>query len=1049
MSQFEIIVRKGGQLVARRVLPPGHYTVGRSAECDIRIDCPDVSHMHARLVVTEDDVQFEDLGSSNGSFIESTPIQVLRSLRPPQAVRLGTASLEIGFAGKIGSPAQPASTLPEAVSRSEALRTARNYQMGELVAHGGMGAVMVAKDLNLRRTVAMKRMLTGRTPSEESRQRFIREAEVLGMLEHPNIVPIHELGIDAQGEPFYTMKFVKGATLQRILVQIQEGHSEIIARYPLPQLLTILLKVCDAMSFAHSKGVVHRDLKPENIMLGDFGEVLVMDWGLAKFIEPTASPSSFLIDSKGFENQDQEEARPELEPGAIHTLEGRIMGTPNFMSPEQAEGRVDDIGPRSDVFALGGILYNVLTLCPPVNGTTMEEILEKIRSGTIRPPTTFNQRQADRRKPSVANRPDSGNSRVATSHELNAAPLPHCPGGRVPAALSAVTMKALAIEPENRYQTVGDFQKDIGAFQSGFATSAEQAGTWTLLKLAVRRHRTEFTIAACALTVVATLTIASLVKISGTLTELRQSAPTHYEKAQSLITEQRFHEALEKADYLTTLVPNDAQYHFLRGGLLQTLLRLRDARDAFATALRHDPKHARARQNLDLCDRLLAGSRESSTLSSGALDQLYQSLQEQGRAVEAISLFSKLGSERTRSLDEWKSRLAQAGIMGTLTRNDDDTLSLDLAGVPMTNVVALKGMPLSFLNLHGSTNLTDISPLAGMKLVFLSIEESQVTDLRPLKGMPLKEIRFGNSPVTDLSPLEGLRLSRISFYTTIVTDFSPLHGMQLISFDIVIDDRVSNLEVLRGMPIEWLRLNYCPRLRKLDFLTGMELKHVTIGTPVISDFSMLSGMPIEGADLGRSAVTNLAFLKGAPIASLSLAETPVADLTVLRDLPLTNLSLNACRQLKDISPLKGLPLISLMLGLTQVKDISALGGMPLEVLHLNNTPVKDLTPLRGAPLKTLYLSECPALTDLTPLKGLGIRELTLFNSMNVRDVSALAECRELERLILPINARNVDALRALTNLSLISYDGGDLFLHAVPPEKSPTAFWRAYDARRR
>jgi serine/threonine protein kinase len=160
----------------------------------------------------------------------------------------------------------------------------RKYKLGEVVAAGGMGAILDAKDVNVRRNVAMKVMLEPEKAGQEQILRFIQEAQVTGQLEHPSIVPLYELGVDSGGNVFYTMKFVKGRTLSDILEKIQEGDADTIREYPLSHLLNIFQKVCDAMAFAHSKRVIHRDLKPENVMVGDYGEVQVMDWGLAKVL---------------------------------------------------------------------------------------------------------------------------------------------------------------------------------------------------------------------------------------------------------------------------------------------------------------------------------------------------------------------------------------------------------------------------------------------------------------------------------------------------------------------------------------------------------------------------------------------------------------------------------------------------------------------------------------------------------------------------------------------------------------------------------------------
>ena len=150
------------------------------------------------------------------------------------------------------------------------------YRPGREIARGGMGAVLAASDVKLGRSVAMKVMLR-RQASEEEELRFLQEARVLGQLAHPNIVPVHDVGKDEQGRLFYTMKLVQGGTLHDVIGRLQAGDRETVAKYPLNALLTIFQKVCDAVGFAHSRGIIHRDLKPQNIMVGEFGEVLVMD----------------------------------------------------------------------------------------------------------------------------------------------------------------------------------------------------------------------------------------------------------------------------------------------------------------------------------------------------------------------------------------------------------------------------------------------------------------------------------------------------------------------------------------------------------------------------------------------------------------------------------------------------------------------------------------------------------------------------------------------------------------------------------------------------
>jgi serine/threonine protein kinase len=207
---------------------------------------------------------------------------------------------------------------------------------------------------------------------------------VTGQLEHPNIVPVHELSVDENGQPFFTMKMVRGISLKKVLDLLAAGVPETVEKYPLAARLTIFQKVCHGIAFAHSKRVILRDLKPENLMLGDFGEVLVMDWGLAKVLCRASVPDA--TDPASHRDALQMRSAVLSVAGVSgSTQAGTIMGTPQYMSPEQANGEVESLDERTDVYALGAILYQMLALRPPVTGATVEEVLEKVRRGEVTP----------------------------------------------------------------------------------------------------------------------------------------------------------------------------------------------------------------------------------------------------------------------------------------------------------------------------------------------------------------------------------------------------------------------------------------------------------------------------------------------------------------------------------------------------------------------------------------------------------------------------------------------------------------------------------------
>ncbi|MEI6714626.1 MAG: WD40 repeat domain-containing serine/threonine-protein kinase [Verrucomicrobiota bacterium] len=319
------------------------------------------------------------------------------------------------------------------------------YALLKEIARGGMGQIYEGNDPQLARQVAVKVSSLAQGGEDP---RFAQEAKVLAKLAHPNIVPVYNLGTDSQGRPFYSMKLVKGRSLQAILKQLQQGDAETKAHFTRARLLSIFQKVCDAMAFAHSKGILHRDLKPDNVMVGEFGEVLVMDWGLAKVVGSAESVQ-----------------RCGVAGGSDFgmTMEGEVMGTPQYMSPEQASGVVAELDERSDIYSLGGILYAILTLRAPIDGKTLDEVLSKVKSGIITPMETT----------------IGGMAGEVASPVMEV----------VPMELAAVVRKAMALDCVKRYQTVGEFLEDIDAYCHGFATRAEEAGLWRQLVLLVKRNK--------------------------------------------------------------------------------------------------------------------------------------------------------------------------------------------------------------------------------------------------------------------------------------------------------------------------------------------------------------------------------------------------------------------------------------------------------------------------------------------------------------------------------------------------------------------------------
>ncbi len=326
---------------------------------------------------------------------------------------------------------------------------------------GGMGEVLQVRDEDVGREVAAKVVLG--EADGPMLAKFILEARVTGQLEHPNIVPMHELGMTHDGRVYFTMKRVEGEDLERLLDGSRGGADRSIYEY-----LQIFLKVCDAVAFAHSRGVIHRDLKPANIMVGRFGEVQLMDWGMAKVTGQPDSAASGCTLALGVE-------------GPLKTLDGTIVGTPAYMPPEQAEGRIDQVDQRSDIYALGSVLYELLTLEPPYTGDSAWTVLDQVIAGQLAPPSQ------------------------------------RAPGRNIPWELETVVLKAAAHRKEERYQTVEALKGDLERFLAGQTLGAARYSAWQILVKWGRRNQAAV-LAGLAVCVIAIgLTLTYLVKMQSAL----------------------------------------------------------------------------------------------------------------------------------------------------------------------------------------------------------------------------------------------------------------------------------------------------------------------------------------------------------------------------------------------------------------------------------------------------------------------------------------------------------------------------------------------------
>jgi WD40 repeat protein/serine/threonine protein kinase len=421
----------------------------------------------------------------------------LAALGVPAPIRqelhsLGDGDVDASLA-RMPTPPHDASVLPSTTAEKPGVLGLR-YRVLRPHGKGGIGEVFVALDQELNREIALKEIRHEHADDPLSRGRFVREAEITGGLEHPGIVPVYGLGQYSDGRPFYAMRFIQGETLKDAIARYHSASpaasstGEVGARtgprspeFELRALLTRFVAVCNTIAYAHSRGVIHRDIKPSNIMLGKFGETLIVDWGLAKAAgtrqqavgsEPTGSKALSESPARSASNGLPEPALVPRLAEIGETQAGAALGTPAYMSPEQAAGRVELLGPASDIYSLGATLYTLLTGRPPIEGKETAEILRKAQRGEWLP------------------------ARLVKSD--------------VPAALDAMCRKAMTAKPEERYATALELAADVErwlADQPVTAYSESLAARWGRW---ARKHKGLVGTAAACGVIALILTVAGL-----------------------------------------------------------------------------------------------------------------------------------------------------------------------------------------------------------------------------------------------------------------------------------------------------------------------------------------------------------------------------------------------------------------------------------------------------------------------------------------------------------------------------------------------------------
>jgi serine/threonine protein kinase/WD40 repeat protein len=338
----------------------------------------------------------------------------------------------------------------EAPSQGGSRLVGTRYEVQGTIARGGMGEILAVRDPSLSRSIAIKvlRERSSGLNAKESRtspeERLLAEAQILAQLDHPGIVPIYEVGRDDRGSPYFAMKRVDGQDFLAVI----EAHHQGAEDWNLPRAVGVLKQVCQAVAHAHEKGVIHRDLKPSNVMVGRFGEVFVMDWGLARVLGANSIPSTTRRADSAVHS-----GCSHAELGAPDTQAGAVLGTPGYMAPEQAAGEIEKLDARTDVYALGAMLYHLLAGRAPRNRTTNMSTTEFVLRALNEPPERL--------------------SRAA-------------PGA--PVELAAICEQAMAEQKERRYASALELADDLGAWLEGRVVRAHRTGVWIEVKKWAQRN---------------------------------------------------------------------------------------------------------------------------------------------------------------------------------------------------------------------------------------------------------------------------------------------------------------------------------------------------------------------------------------------------------------------------------------------------------------------------------------------------------------------------------------------------------------------------------
>ena len=640
------------------------------------------------------------------------------------------------------------------------------YQTLEIIDSGGVKNIYQMMDKHTGRILARAELKTSDSPALE-RARVINEARLTARLEHPHIIPIHDINCSDENEPFFTMKLLKGENLAEVLAKLHKDLPDYREKYSLYSLLDIFNKICSAVEYAHSKGIIHLDLKPENIHIGDYGEVFVVDWGLARETKITNENICF------------DKLRDMLNLKQVSS-----MGTPGYMSPEQITQSDSELDERTDIYALGAILYSLLSLTRPCLATSTDKIISE----------------------TLANKFVS--------------PIERAKGLSIPLALNAVVCKAMSKQASERYQSVHELATEIKAFLGGYATLAEQAGLMHNIYLLYKRNQVRFQLAGFFILLISVLSSLFVIRLK----ESEQEARAH--ESEAIKNLQRFEtariERQQERSEKKKLLRNAAPIILKGQHLYQVDLEYETARKLMMVFLNLTPNDAEG--NLELARLLMSEFKFQEAL------YYFNKSQRLGHPFEL----------REKHLLETCQKLNQF-VRDHQPKPSEIILKLtELNPFEHVNAYAClrfhKGQ--QNINIKKRTaeqilairNQCSIKPfiMDQNQQFILSLNHPEIKHLSGITGFPIKEIDLSNSSVFHLRYLQRSQLKKINISNTPINDLSPLYGLpleELIMRNIfcIVDFR--KIKTLKKLDLQGSMLNVKSRLDKLSQLIELNIAH--------------------------------------------------------------------------------------------------------------------------------------------------------------------------------------------------------------------------------